>query len=128
MRALALAVAILALTGCPLRPRYAEFIGKESTQPMKLQVVEKKSGTPVAGATVEVGEAQRGKVSLRTDAEGFFLLPVDKRLLDDNALLVVSAPAGIGRTLVMGAQTVVAQPEAAPVDATEAADAGVSTY
>jgi hypothetical protein len=128
MRTLAVFVAALALSGCSLRPRYAEFIGKETTAPVKLQVIEKKSGLPVAGASVEVGES-RGKVSVKTDPEGFFTLPVDKKLMDDNALIVVTVPTGIGRVKVVaaaaGTEPVVMQPPVAPaIVPAESADAG----
>jgi hypothetical protein len=99
MRTLALFVAAMVLVGCALRPRYAEFVSKETTAPVKLQVVEKRSGAPVPGASIEVGEF-RGRVSVKTDADGYFLLPVDKKLLDENSLIVITAP-GYGQTTVV---------------------------
>lgn len=116
MRALVLVVVAVALSGCALRPRYAEFVGKETKEPVKLQLLEKKSGTGVADATIELGE--RNKVLVKTDAQGFFTLPIDKRFLDDNALLVVNAPAGVGRTTVVVAPVAPSTPEAPPADTT----------
>ncbi len=134
MRALVLFAAVVTLAGCALRPRYGEFLGKESTEAVRLQVVEKSSGVPVAGAAVEVGETLRGKMLVKTDANGVFLLPVDKRLMEDNALIVVTAPAGVGRVKVLRAEDAAA-PVALPplvIDpvpaAEEPADAGTITY
>lgn len=132
MRKLALFVAALTLAACTLRPRYADFVSKETTGPVKLQVIEKNSGLPVAGASVEVGEL-RGRVSVKTDPEGYFMLPVDKRLLDDNALIVVNAPGGVGRTQVLPAPlapAVLPEPvvqEAMPLPIPVVIDAGTST-
>ena len=134
MRALVLFAAIVTLAGCALRPRYGEFIGKETTQAVRLRVVEKSSDVPVAGAAVEVGETLRGKMLVKTDADGVFLLPVDKRLMEDNALIVVTPPAGVGRVKVVraaDADAPVAPPPVvlnpAPV-VEEPADAGTITY
>lgn len=122
MRALALAAAAaLVLSGCALRPRYAEFIGKETTAAVKLQLVEKKSGSGVADASIELGE--RNKLVLKTDAQGYFTLPIEKRFLDDNTLLVVNAPAGVGRTEVIVAP--VAPP---PTPEQPAADPNTAVY
>lgn len=135
MRALlVLVVAAVVAVGCTLRPRYADFFTKETTEPVKLQVTEKNSGLAVAGALVEVGEL-RGKVTVKTDPEGFFQLPVDKRLMDDNALIVVTAPKGVGRVQVQRAAAVDA-PAVLPVPAVqetmpapllEVVDAGTGT-
>ena len=132
MRALTVFLAAFLLTGCSLRPRYSEFVGKETVGPVKLQVVEKKSGLPVAGAAIEVGE-QRVKVSMKTDADGFFTLPVDKKLMDENALIVVTVPPGVGRTRIsvassepMVAPHPMPAPESAP--AVGLGDAGTSVY
>lgn len=114
MRALGLvaAVAVVA-SGCALRPRYADFVTKETTAPVKVLLVEKKSGTPVANAAIEIGE--RNKVVVRTDVDGTAMLPIEKRFLDDNALLVVNAPAGVGQTQMSVAPVVPVAP-AAPVE------------
>ncbi|MBS1151507.1 MAG: hypothetical protein H6Q89_3205 [Myxococcaceae bacterium] len=129
MRALVVFAAALALAGCALRPRYTQFVGVESPAPVKLQLVEKKTGMPVAGAVIEVGEA-RGRLSFRTDAEGCFVLPVDKRLIFEDALIVVNPPPGVGRTEVLvvpvGPPEPVVMPPPVPLaaPAIEAADAG----
>ncbi len=102
MRFLALCIAACALAGCALRPRYAQFVTPETTGPVRLQVLDKKSGAPISGATIEVGES-RGRFSAKTNAEGVFTLPVDKKLMDENALIVISAPAGFGRTELIAA-------------------------
>lgn len=118
--ALALALALTA-TGCALRPRYGDFFTKESAAPVKVLLVEKKSGTPVAGAAIEIGE--RNKVVVKTEADGTATLPLEKRFLDENALLVVNAPAGVGLTEMSVAPVAppVAQPEATPAAPPEGA-------
>ena len=96
---LALAMVALVLAGCALRPRYAEFVSRETkgaSIQLQLRAVD---GDPVAGATVEVGE-YRSKVVAVTDAEGRFTLPVNKTFLADNPVLVVNAPPDTGRTRV----------------------------
>ena len=131
-RTLVLVVAALAFASCTLRPRYAEFVNKESTGPVKLQLLEKSSGMPVAGALIEAGEF-RGKLSVKTDADGYFLLPTDKKLIDENALLIVSPPAGVGRTQVVVASlapVVLPEPvvtESMPLPTVESVDAGTGT-
>src|SRR4051794_37558207 len=80
-------VLVLALTGC-LRPRYAEFVTRETTgKEVLLQLVESSTGAPVPNATVEMGE-YRNKVSVKTDALGNFALPIEKKHLDDNSIIV----------------------------------------
>ncbi len=134
MRPLAvLFAAAVMLAGCALRPRYADFVSKETTGPVTLQVIEKNSGTPVANAAVEVGEL-KGRVNVKTDPQGFFVLPVDKQLLADNALIVVTAPSGVGRVQVVAtavAPAVLPEPtvlESVPMPNAEVVDAGTSTY
>lgn len=134
MRSFLFVFAVVALAGCALRPRYAEFIGKETKDPVRLQLLQTNSEQAVPNALVEVGET-RSKVSLRTDAQGYFTLPVDKRFIDDNALIVVTAPPGVGRTKVVLAPmgTLEAAPavvkDSQPLPETiEVVDAGTSTY
>jgi hypothetical protein len=123
MRSVLIALLALTATGCALRPRYGDFVTKETTAPVKVLLVEKKSGTPVAGAAIELGE--RSKVVVKTEADGTATLPLEKRFLDDNALLVVNAPAGVGLTEMSVAPVAppVAQPEAAPAAPAEGAPA-----
>lgn len=115
-----LAVAALAIAGCALRPRYADFISKETPAPVKLQLIEKKTGAPIPNAAVEVGEL-RGRVNVKTDADGYFVLPIDKQLLADNALIVVSTPPGFGRTqVVVAPEAPVSLPVPAPMQSVPA--------
>ena len=116
-RALAMGFAALALAGCALRARYGEFVGP-STQgtEVRLKVVERSSGEPVVGATVELGELRMKRVT-RTDARGMFALPVDRRYLDDNSIISVNAPPGVGQTQVVAAPLPLAEPATqAPVE------------
>ncbi len=126
MRGLALTVAalVLVLAGCALRPRYGEFVTPQTVGPsVALQLVS--ADVPVAGATVEFGE-YRNKVTLTTDAEGGFSLPVDKKYFADNPILVVNAPKGVGRTRVVAREPLRLLP-VAPAEV-EGSDAGTSTY
>src|SRR3954465_1957131 len=100
MRKLSLIVAAVAFVGCALRPRYAELVDKTTPGPLvQLQLVELQAGKPVAGALVEMSE-YRNKVSVKTDAEGRFALPVDKKYLEENPIFVINAPSASGRTKV----------------------------
>jgi hypothetical protein len=117
LRALTLAVVAVALAGCALRPRYAQFVSKDTTgSRVQLQLLERSTGMPVAGAVIEVGE-YRTRVITRTDGQGLFALPIDRRYLDDNAIIVVSPPVGVGATRVASVEPVVSAPVAPlPID------------
>ena len=127
MRTTTLICATLALAGCALRPRYTELVDKDTPGPaVQVQLVEVESGQPVPGATVELGE-YRNKRTFTTDAQGMFTLPVEKKYLDDNSILVINSPAAAGRTrvVVKPAQTEPAPLPGAPVVApVEPVDAG----
>ena len=101
MRTLAILATATVFAGCALRPRYAELVPKETPgTKVQLQLIEVVNDVPVEGAMIEVGE-YRNKVVVKTDAQGLFTLPVDKKYFEDNSILVVSAPSGIGRTRIV---------------------------
>ena len=114
-RLLALTLTVLLLAGCALRPRYAQFVNKNTQgKEVQLQLLERSTGKPVAGASIEVGE-YRMRVVTRTDARGLFALPIDRRYLDDNAIIAVNPPAGVGTTQMVLVEPVFAVPVAVPV-------------
>ena len=105
MRALLLALAAFVLAGCALRPRYGDFVNAETPGPtVALQLISEDA--PVSGAVVEMGE-YRNKVTVVTDAQGGFSLPVDKKYVADNPILAINAPKGVGRTHVVAKQLMV---------------------
>ncbi len=125
MRKIALCLAALVLAGCALRPRYGQFVGKETRAPVRLQLLEKQSGLPVSGAVIEVGDNR--KVTFKTDEHGVFTLPVDPLLLSDNALIVVTAPRGVSRTQLVPVPAP-ELPMTRPQPVFEVVDGGTSTY
>jgi hypothetical protein len=97
------ALALLGLAGCALRPRYGEVVTAVTPGPTaQFQLLDANTGLPVAEATVELGEG-RSKLMGKTDAQGLFTLPVEKKLRDENSILVINPPAGFGRTKVVAA-------------------------
>ena len=93
---LALFVFVVAglISGCALRPRYADFVtpttaGKEVT----FVVTDAATKLPVPNAKIEVSEL-KNKLSVTTGADGTFKLPVDKKYLEENPVFVVTLPKG----------------------------------
>ena len=77
------------LSACSLRPRYADFVtasttGKEAT----FVVTDAATHQPVPGAKVEVSEG-KNRIIVTTALDGTFTLPVDKKYIDDNPVMVV---------------------------------------
>lgn len=93
---LALSVFVVAvlISGCALRPRYADFVtpttaGKEVT----FLVTDAATKVPVPNAKIEVSEL-KNKLTVTTGADGTFKLPVDKKYLEENPVFVVTLPKG----------------------------------
>ncbi len=85
-------MAVLA-SSCALRPRYRDFVtAKTEGSSVKLLMTDN-LGLPVANAKVEFSEL-KNRQSLSTAADGTFSLPVDKKYLDENPVLVVQLPPG----------------------------------
>ena len=87
-------VAALLISGCALRPRYADFVspttaGKEVT----FLVTDAATKLPVPNAKIEVSEL-KNKLSVTTGPDGTFKLPVEKKYLEENPVFVVSLPKG----------------------------------
>ncbi|MFZ5442639.1 MAG: hypothetical protein ACOZQL_21700 [Myxococcota bacterium] len=125
----AAATLALALAGCALRPRYADFVtpkteGKELT----FVLLDPAANQPIANAKIEVSEL-KNRIIVTTAADGTFKLPVEKRYLDENPVLVVTLPKGVSEYRVAIAPPP-APPAPAPVVPAEPApaveaDAGV---
>ena len=96
MRRLFLTVLVLAVSsGCALRPRYRDFVTETTPGPeAKLVLFEKDSDRKLGGVKLEMSE-WKNRVSVTTGPDGSFSLPVDKKYLDENPVLVVTLPAGI---------------------------------
>lgn len=136
MRLLVIASVLAAsLCGCALRPRYADFVssttqGKEVT----FVVTDADTNRPVPGAKVEVSEG-KNRVSVTTAADGTFKLPVEKKYLDENPVMLVTLPKGFELYKVALAApaavtppaepTLSAPPQAPPPPSLEAPDAGM---
>ncbi len=96
MRRLFFAGLILTLvSGCALRPRYRDFINDTTTGPdVKLVLYEKDSDKTLNGVKLEMSE-WKNKMFITTGPDGSFALPVDKRFLDENPVIVVALPPGV---------------------------------
>lgn len=95
LRVLLVASSLLLLAGCALRPRYADFVSPTTAgDKVTFLLTEKSSGKPLSGIAVEVGEL-KSRVRVTTGADGTFSLPVDKKLVADNPVIVVAVPRGV---------------------------------
>jgi hypothetical protein len=125
------AVVALLVSGCALRPRYADFVSaKTEGKEVTFVVTDTATGKPVPGAKIEVSEL-RNRVTVTSGADGTFRLPVDKRYVDENPVFVVTLPKGVEQYEVKLAPPPPPAPAPAPAPveapaaaAPEAADAG----
>lgn len=124
---------LLAVSGCALRPRYNDFITKQTTgKEARFVVIDTDTNKPVVGAKVEVSE-NKNRIIATSDAEGTFVLPVEKKYLDENSLFIVTLPKGVTSYKVLLHKAVEPAPVApvetpAPVEVApvvDATDAGV---
>ncbi len=85
----------VAQLSCSLRPLYRDLVPAlpKGASTVQLQVVEKGTERPIANAKIELGEG-KDKFLAMADEQGRFVLPVDKKHFDENALLVVATPPG----------------------------------
>jgi hypothetical protein len=108
---------VLLAAGCALRPRYGDVVPASAAGPQAhLLLVEKASGQPLAGVTVELGDGKT-KVKRVTGPDGSFALPVDAALAQANPMLVVTLPAGVMGYAVHPAPPAGVEPPPAPVEA-----------
>ncbi len=123
MRLSALALTLLFVaSGCSLRPRYNDFgLKPGEVKEARFVVLDAESGRPVEGAKVEVSEFKNRVIST-TGADGTFVLPVEKKYVDENPLFVVTLPRGVLQYRVELVHEAVApvlppEPAEAPVEA-----------
>ncbi|MCA2978691.1 MAG: hypothetical protein INH41_04275 [Myxococcaceae bacterium] len=85
---------LLSTSGCSLRPRYRDFVtAKTEARQVQLRLTDG-AGAPLANARVELSE-WKNRLQLTTAADGTFTLPVEKKYLDENPVLVVQVPQGV---------------------------------
>ena len=95
MRRLLMVTALAALCGCALRPTYKSYVTPDAKgKELKLLLVEKATGQPMPNVKIEMSE-WKNRFTTTTAADGTFSLPVEKRYLDENPVLVVSVPVGV---------------------------------
>lgn len=116
----ALLVPVLVFVGasCALRPRYTDFVTAKTVGPESPPLVlTSKDGAPLANVRVEMGEG-KSRYTVTTKADGSFVLPVDKKYLGEDPVLVIALPAGTdGYALVVApvpAPEVLQAPAAVP--------------
>lgn len=126
-------LSLLLLGACALRPRYDElttrFVAQgDSPNEVLVQVVDR-DDMPVPGARIELGD--RAKFKATTDANGVFKLPLEKRFVDENPLVVVVLPPGVRGYKLQAPQVQTQQSpglmDAPPAADGDAADGGVTT-
>lgn len=84
----------VALSACPLRPRYTDFITRRTeTKSVTFLVSDMETGKPIPNARVEVSEL-KNRIILNTAIDGTFTLPVEKKYLDEDPVFVVTLPIG----------------------------------
>ncbi|MDX2011067.1 MAG: hypothetical protein SFW67_12785 [Myxococcaceae bacterium] len=87
-------VVFLLAQGCALRPRYRDFVNaKTEGKQVQLQLTDG-VGAPLPNAKIELSE-WKNRLQLTTAADGTFTLPVEKKYLDENPVLVVQVPVGV---------------------------------
>lgn len=78
---------------CALRPRYRDFVGPKSEAQVPLLVTDD-NGLPIANAKIELSE-WKNRLVLTSGANGVLNLPVEKKYLDENPVLVLQLPPGV---------------------------------
>ncbi len=134
MRLTLIVVSIASLmSGCALRPRYADFVtAKTAGKEVTFVVIDADTQKPVPNARVEVSEL-KNRLQVTTAADGTFKLPVEKKYLEENPVFVVTLPKGFENYRVALApppapvEPVVAPPEVPATEPVPAAlpDAGM---
>jgi hypothetical protein len=112
-----LTLVVLAANGCALRSRYSDFVTAKTAGPDTAFVLTNKAGEPMANVRVEMSELKNRFVTT-TKADGTFALPVDKKYLSEDPVIVVSVPAGVeGYKLALAPPPAPPKPvEVAPVE------------
>jgi hypothetical protein len=94
VRATAFAVLLATLgQACALRPRYRDFVTPKTEGKQVELMVTNGAGTPLPNVKVELSE-WKNRLVLTTGPDGVLALPVDKKYLDENPVLVLQLPPG----------------------------------
>jgi hypothetical protein len=114
MRGLLPVVMVLGLSSsCALRPKYRDFVSSKTTsKDVALQVTDG-AGAPLPNVKVELSEF-KNRLQLTTGADGVVRLPVEKKYLDEDPVLVVQVPVGVQAFTVALAPPPPPAPEQAP--------------
>lgn len=84
---------LLMAQGCALRPRYRDFV-TAATEAKEVQLmVTNGAGAPLPNAKVELSE-WKNRLVLTSGPDGVVKLPVEKKYLDENPVLVLQLPPG----------------------------------
>jgi hypothetical protein len=120
LRLFALTLVVLAANGCALRSRYSDFVTAKTPGPETAFVLKNQAGEPLANVRVELSELKNRFITT-TKADGTFSLPVDKKYLTEDPVIVVVVPAGVeGYTLALVPPPAPVQVEPTPVEAAPA--------
>ncbi len=97
MRAARVVVSVVLLVGlassCALRPRYRDFVTAKTDAKAVQLLVTNGAGAPLPNVKVELSEL-KNRVAMTSAADGTFSLPVEKKYLDENPVLVLLLPPG----------------------------------
>ncbi len=111
---LPLAVVLGLSSSCALRPKYRDFVSSKTTsKDVALQVTDG-AGAPLPDVKIEFSEF-KNRLQLTTGADGVVKLPVEKKYLDEDPVLVVQVPVGVQAFTVGLAPPPPPAPELAPV-------------
>ena len=100
MRAARVLMVVGLLTGlassCALRPRYRDFVTPKTEAKAVQLLVTDGAGAPLPNVKLEFSEL-KNRVAMTSAADGTFALPVDKKYLDENPVLVLLLPPGTSK-------------------------------
>jgi len=119
-------VAVVVVSGlgssCALRPRYRDFVTPQTEAKSVQLLVTDGAGAPMPNVKVELSEF-KNRVALTSAADGTFALPVDKKYLDENPVLVLLLPPGTSKyELALAPPPLPPAPPAMPVPALPASE------
>jgi hypothetical protein len=94
----AVSVSVVLMVGlgesCALRPRYRDFVSARTEVKSVQLLVTDGAGAPVPNVKVELSEL-KNRIAMTSAADGTFSLPVEKKYLDENPVLVLLLPQGM---------------------------------
>lgn len=90
---LSLLLLVALSASCALRPRYKDFVTAKTEGKQVQVLVTDANGAPLPNVKVEMSEL-KNRVTFTSAADGTFALPVEKKYLDENPVLVLQLPPG----------------------------------